>query len=68
MSVEVTTVTTPLQLGEGSHWDDVTQALYFVDIRGCTIYKYVPASDKYTYTKVRKYRKHKFTLELVHFN
>lgn len=26
--------------GEGPHWDEKTQCLYFTDIPGCTINKY----------------------------
>lgn len=36
------------QLGEGPHWDDDTQSLYFVDIKGESINRYVPATKKLT--------------------
>ncbi|XP_076255381.1 regucalcin-like [Rhynchophorus ferrugineus] len=37
-----------IQLGEGPHWDIATQSLYFVDIFGKAIHKYVPATGKHT--------------------
>lgn len=36
------------ELGEGPHWDAESQSLYFVDIFGKSIHKYVPATDKHT--------------------
>lgn len=36
------------ELGEGPHWDADTQSLYFVDIFGKSIHKYVPATKKHT--------------------
>ncbi|CAG9859543.1 unnamed protein product [Phyllotreta striolata] len=38
----------PTELGEGPHWDAATQSLYFVDIFGKSIHKYVPATNKHT--------------------
>ncbi|KAJ8918474.1 hypothetical protein NQ315_008171 [Exocentrus adspersus] len=35
-------------LAEGPHWDKETQSLYFVDIAGQAIYRYVPATKKVT--------------------
>lgn len=46
--VKVEIITECLQLGEGPHWDATTQSLYFVDIFGKSIHKYVPS------TKVHK--------------
>lgn len=37
-----------VELGEGPHWDAETQSLYFVDIFGKSIHKYVPATKKHT--------------------
>jgi gluconolactonase len=37
-----------VELGEGPHWDADTQSLYFVDIFGHAIHKYVPATQKHT--------------------
>lgn len=37
-----------IELGEGPHWDTATQCLYFVDIFGKAIHKYVPATGKHT--------------------
>lgn len=36
------------ELGEGPHWDVDTQSLYFVDIFGKSIHRYVPATKKHT--------------------
>ncbi|KAF5277414.1 hypothetical protein FQA39_LY06227 [Lamprigera yunnana] len=36
------------QLGEGPHWDEETQSLYFVDIIGKSVHKYVPSTKKHT--------------------
>ncbi|CAB3254245.1 unnamed protein product [Arctia plantaginis] len=52
MSVKVQKITEPVVLGEGPHWDDQQQALYFVSIREHTIHKYVPATGQHTRTKL----------------
>lgn len=52
MSLKITTVTPPVELAEGPHWDESTQALYFVDIWKSTIHRYIPESDQYTCTKI----------------
>ncbi|CAH1118002.1 unnamed protein product [Phaedon cochleariae] len=36
------------ELGEGPHWDADTQSLYYVDIIGKSIHRYVPATQTYT--------------------
>lgn len=41
-------------LGEGPHWDEETQSLYFVDIKGETINRYVPATKKLTKANIGK--------------
>lgn len=43
------------ELGEGPHWDADTQSLYFVDIFGKSIHKYVPASKKHTKAIIGKW-------------
>lgn len=35
-------------LGEGPHWDAASQSLYFVDIFGKSIHKYVPSTKQHT--------------------
>ncbi|XP_063381932.1 regucalcin-like [Cydia fagiglandana] len=50
MPLEVKQITGPLVLGEGPHWDDRVQALYFVSIHEKTIHKYNPASGEHTKT------------------
>uniref|UniRef100_A0A146KRS8 Regucalcin n=1 Tax=Lygus hesperus TaxID=30085 RepID=A0A146KRS8_LYGHE len=35
-----------IQLGEGPHWDVKSQSLFFVDIRGPTLFKYTPATEQ----------------------
>ncbi|KAF9422732.1 hypothetical protein HW555_001726 [Spodoptera exigua] len=52
MSVKVEKATEPLLLGEGPHWDEHHQALFFVNIQEHTIHKYVPATGAHTKTKV----------------
>ncbi|XP_063826556.1 regucalcin-like [Ostrinia nubilalis] len=52
MSVKVQKITEPLALGEGPHWDERVQALYFVSIKECTIHKYVPSTGEHTKTKL----------------
>lgn len=41
-------VDVPLDLGESPHWDEETQSVYFVDINGHYINRFVPATGKYT--------------------
>lgn len=36
-----------LELGEGPHWDAENKCLYFVDIFGKAIHKYVPETKKH---------------------
>lgn len=43
-----------VELGEGPHWDAETQSLYFVDILGHSIHKYVPATKKHTKAVIGK--------------
>ncbi|KAJ8918477.1 hypothetical protein NQ315_008174 [Exocentrus adspersus] len=38
----------PLELGESPHWDAETQAIYFVDINGHYINRFVPSTGQYT--------------------
>ncbi|XP_074040570.1 regucalcin [Leptinotarsa decemlineata] len=42
------------KLGEAPHWDADTQTLYFVDINGYSIHRYVPATKKHTSAYVGK--------------
>uniref|UniRef100_A0A8D8TXX1 Regucalcin n=1 Tax=Cacopsylla melanoneura TaxID=428564 RepID=A0A8D8TXX1_9HEMI len=44
MVVEVKPIAGPFNLGEGPHWDEGSQSLFFVDIDGCAICKYDSAS------------------------
>lgn len=43
-----------IELGEGPHWDIQTQSLYFVDIFGKAVHKYIPASGKHYKAAVGK--------------
>ncbi|XP_004930719.1 regucalcin [Bombyx mori] len=52
MSVRIEKITEPLTLGEGPHWDERQQALYFVSIQDKTIHKYVPTTEKHTKTSL----------------
>ncbi|XP_069695227.1 regucalcin-like [Periplaneta americana] len=49
---KVTQIADPVKLGEGPHWDHESQALYYVDIKGSTVSKYVPATKKHTTVKI----------------
>lgn len=40
--------------GEGPHWDDETQSLYFVDLVGKSIHKFVPSLRRHTHIKFDK--------------
>lgn len=44
MAPVVEKVCEPVALGEGPHWDAPTQTLYYVDIEGKKLFKYVPAT------------------------
>lgn len=39
-------------VGEGPHWDEDTQSLFFVDIMGSKIHKYVPVTKKHSQASV----------------
>lgn len=54
MAPIVEKVVDSVQLGEGPHWDANQQCLYFVDIRGHAILKYVPSTGKTTKAVVGK--------------
>lgn len=55
MSAVVERIGESVQLGEGPHWDVDTQSLYFVDIFGKSVHRYVPATQKYTKAVIGKY-------------
>lgn len=48
----VEVITERLTLGEGPHWHAPTQSLYFIDIFGQTINKYVPSTNQHTKAKI----------------
>ncbi|CAG4928767.1 unnamed protein product [Colias eurytheme] len=52
MSVKVEKISDSLKLGEGPHWDEKQQALFFVDINGAAIHKYVPTTGEHTFGKL----------------
>lgn len=54
-SLKVEQISAPAILGEGPHWDHNAQALYYVDILGHTIHKYVPTTNKHTTVKIGMY-------------
>jgi len=49
---KVEQISGPSILGEGPHWDHNAQVLYYVDIHGYSIHKYVPATKKHTTVKI----------------
>ncbi|CAK1541935.1 unnamed protein product [Leptosia nina] len=52
MSIKVEIVHEPVLLGEGPHWDEKRQSLFFVDINSGCVHKYVPATGERTKAKV----------------
>lgn len=48
MAPVVEVVCDRVELGEGPHWDNTLQCLYFVDILGQAILKYIPSTNKTT--------------------
>lgn len=48
MAPVIERVVESVELGEGPHWDAATQSLYFVDIFGKAIHRYVPKTKKHT--------------------
>ncbi|CAH4037887.1 regucalcin-like [Pieris brassicae] len=52
MSVKLKKISEPLVLGEGPHWDESQQALFFVDILDCCLHKYIPATGEWTKAKI----------------
>ncbi|XP_021924406.1 regucalcin-like isoform X2 [Zootermopsis nevadensis] len=49
---KVEKISAPVSLGEGPHWDHDAETLYYVDIKGPTVHKYVPATNKHTAVKI----------------
>ncbi|XP_044727983.1 regucalcin-like [Chrysoperla carnea] len=47
-SCTIEQITPPLGLGEEPHWDNETQVLYFVDVKGKDLFKYDPQSGDIT--------------------
>lgn len=48
MAPKIERVTDHVELGEGPHWDEKTQSLYYVDVIGKNILKYTPKTNKLT--------------------
>lgn len=71
--IKIEAVSERLRLGEGPHWDVKNKCLYFVDIFGQAIHKYVPERNLHTKAKIGKYYfclysfqiKHVFTLRQI---
>lgn len=61
MAVSVQKIIEPLLIGEGPHWDEDTQALYFVGTNEQTIHKWKLETGVHTKTMLRVY--HFFTME-----
>ncbi|KAF5304483.1 hypothetical protein FQA39_LY09679 [Lamprigera yunnana] len=53
MSPNIEVVTERATLGEGPHWDIPSQCLYYVDIFGQYIHKYVPSTNTHTKAKIQ---------------
>lgn len=41
-----------LPLGEGPHWDEEAQVLYYVDIPESRVFKFDPSTKKFTHVVV----------------
>lgn len=54
MSYKVEKIAGPHSLGEGPHWDEGRQALFYVDAFKSSVYRYLPQEDKLTVCKVGK--------------
>ncbi|XP_017785355.1 PREDICTED: uncharacterized protein LOC108568659 [Nicrophorus vespilloides] len=52
MSMKRVSIVGATELGEGPHWDQRTQSLYYVDIFGQTINKYTPATESHSKAKL----------------
>lgn len=52
MAPKIEVISKPLTLGEGPHWVPEEQCLYFVDIFGESIHKYVPSTKTHTQAKI----------------
>lgn len=50
MAPVIEVISERLTLGEGPHWDEDTQSLYYIDIFGQAIHRYVPSTN--THNKV----------------
>lgn len=48
MAPVVERVVPSIEIGEGPHWDANTQSLYYVDVFGKAIHRYVSATKKHT--------------------
>lgn len=48
MAPVVERIAESVELGEGPHWDIPSQSLYYVDIFGKAIHKYVPSKNLHT--------------------
>lgn len=55
MAPVIETITERARLGEGPHWDIAGQCLYYVDIFGQTINKYVPTTNSHTKALIGNY-------------
>lgn len=55
MSPVVERITEGAELAEGPHWDPATKSLYYVDIFGKTIHRYVPSTKKHTQATLGKF-------------
>ena len=64
----VKVVSERLTLGEGPHWDEETQSLYFVDIFGQAVHKYVPSTNTHTKVNIGKFNLNMSFHEISNFS
>jgi len=62
MNCNIQRVSPPLELGEGPHWNPLTQSLYFVDMYKRKINKYHPETSCYTTATIGESCMHNFIL------
>lgn len=62
VAYNVSRVTPALELGEGPHWDPLTQSLYFVDLHQGKINRYYPKTKGYFSAIIGTYTHRKMTI------
>lgn len=61
----ITQLTEPRRHGEGPHWDNVDQVLYYVDISSRVLYRYDPANNSEKSISFGKLTMHWIVMDLT---